>query len=85
MLAAKLAQIAFSIVAVKFITKRTGAKRLDALLIKIHRLTAHVLLGAGMIHMVLLFRNISKTPIMVYNLGIIGILSIIAAIAVSDL
>lgn len=80
MFAANLAQLTFIIVAIKFITKRTGWKKIDILLMKIHRPAGYVLLGTGLVHTVLSFRNVSTTPIMVYVLGMLCILSIAAAV-----
>lgn len=80
MFAANLALLSFFIVAIKFISKRAGWKKLDVFLMKAHRPVGYVLLSAGIIHTVLSFRDISTTPIAVYALGIVCTLSIAAAI-----
>lgn len=78
---AKIAMISFLIVVAKFVTKRVGAKSADRFLMKIHRPAGYILAVTGLIHSVLSFCVFSTTPIMVYILGIVCTLSILAAIA----
>lgn len=80
-MAAKIAMFAFLIVAAKFVTKHIGAKTADRLLMKIHRPAGYVLAVTGLIHGVLSFRIFSTTPVIVYILGFICMLAILAAIA----
>lgn len=79
-LAAKIAMIALLIVVAKFITKRIGAKTADRFLMKIHRPAGYILAVAGLIHGILSFSVFSTTPTMVYVLGIICMVAILAAI-----
>lgn len=81
LLAAKVAQLAFMIVAAKFVTKRIKNKTADRFLMRIHRPAGYVLAVAGLIHGVLSFRIFSTTPIIVYILGFICFFAILAAIA----
>lgn len=80
MLTAKVAMLAFLIVAAKFITKHTGIKTADRFLMKIHRPVGYILAVTGLTHGILSFRIFSTTPIIVYVLGFICLLAIIAAI-----
>lgn len=77
---AKLAMVTFFIIVAKFITKHIGAKSVDRFLMMIHRPAGYILVIAGVIHMVLSFRVFSTTPIIVYILGFVCLLAIIASI-----
>lgn len=81
MLAANVAMITFLIVAAKFVTKRIGPKTADRLLMKIHRPAGYILAVTGLIHGVLSLRVFNTMPVMVYILGFICMLAILAAIA----
>ncbi len=81
MLAATVATFAFLIVIAKFVTKRIKNKSADRFLMKIHRKAANVLIVTGFVHLVLSFRVLSTTPIIVYILGFICLLAILAASA----
>lgn len=79
-LSTKIAIFMLFIVVAKFVTKRVGIKSLDRLLMKIHKPAGYILVIAGLIHIVFSFRLISTTPIIVYVLGFISFLAIIASI-----
>lgn len=80
LLVAKVAQLAFMIVAAKFVTKRVKNKTADRFLMKIHRPAGYVLAVTSLIHGVLSFRVFATTPIIVYILGFICFFAILAAI-----
>jgi hypothetical protein len=79
-LSTKIVKFMLFIIAAKFVTKRVGIKSLDRLLMKIHKPAGYILVMAGLIHMVFSFRLIITTPIIVYVLGFISFLAIIASI-----
>ena len=79
-LSAKLAELALFILLAKFITKRIGAKKLDAKLMKIHKPATYVVVIAGVIHMCTSFSSFETLGIMPYLLGFVCLLSIIGAV-----
>lgn len=81
LMSAMAAMVAFFIVIAKFITKRIKAKKADRFLMKIHRPAGYVLVVTGLIHGMFSFRVFNTTPVIVYILGFICLLAIVAAIA----
>lgn len=78
-LTARLAMLTLFIVLIKFITKRTGPKKLDTKLMKIHKSATYVLLVTGIIHMCTSFVYLNRLGIFPYLLGFICLFSIIGA------
>jgi len=66
--------------AAKFVTKQIGTRSAVRFLVKTHR-PAYTLDVAGLIHPVLSFRIFATTPVIVYILRIICILSLLVSIA----
>ncbi len=78
-LTAELAMLALFIVLAKFITKRTGFKKLDTKLMKIHKPATFILLVTGIIHMFTSFVYFDRLGILPYILGFLCLISIIGA------
>ncbi len=78
-IAANLAMLTLFIVLAKFITKRTGPKKLDTKLMKIHKPSTYVLLITGIIHMFTSFVYLDRLGISPYILGFVCLFSIIGA------
>jgi len=78
-LTSNLAMLALFIVLAKFITKRTGFKKYDTKLMKIHKPATYVLLITGISHIFTSFVYLDRLGILPYILGFICSLSIIGA------